>query len=183
MKGLRDMGSIRTRRTKAIVGALALAGLAGATALPASADTAQQIVIASLGATVSISTAPTASVDFGALAPVGPNTTSGGSIGVTSNVPYTLTVQSNKAKMTKYVGGVYTDAVSLAAALAVVPVLSSGTGVPVPSLAVGTTAAPIATGVLPGTDVFALTLSQTTSLTDTQTSYREVLTYTASPTL
>jgi hypothetical protein len=177
------MGSIRTRRIKAVGGALALAGFAAATALPASADTAQQIVVAQLLGTVSISTAPTATVDFGSLAPVGPNTTSGGSIGVTSNVPYTLMVQSNKAKMTKYVAGVYTDAVTLTAALAVVPVLSSGTGVPVPSLAIGTTAAPIGAGILPGTDVYALTLSQTTSLTDTQTSYREVLTYTASAVL
>ena len=43
--------------------------------------------------------------------------------------------------------------------------------------------APAAAGVLPVTDVFALTLSQTTSLTDVQTSYREVLTYTASAVL
>jgi hypothetical protein len=85
--------------------------------------------------------------------------------------------------MTKYVGGAYEEGVTLTAPLSVVPVRSSGTGVPVASLAVGKAAAPIATGLLAGTDVFALTLSQPTSTSDLPTTYRSVLTYTASPTL
>src|SRR5581483_4733050 len=138
------MSTSRKRAIRVAAGALALGALAVLPALPASADTATQVVIATLGSSVSISTAPTATVDFGNLAAVGANTVSGGSIGVTANTPYTLTVQGNKAKMTKYVSGVYTDAVALTAPLAVVPVLSSGVGVPIPSVNVGTTASNIA---------------------------------------
>lgn len=169
--------------TKFAAAGVAAAALSGLAALPADASSATQVVVATIGPTVSISTAPTATVDFGAMAAVGANTTSGGSIGITANTPYQLTVEANVARMTKYVGGSYEEGVTLAAPLSVVPVLSGGTGVPVASLAVGKTAAPIATGLLAGTDVFALTLSQPTSTTDLPTTYRSVLTYTASPTL
>lgn len=167
----------------AVLGALLLA------AAPAGAAT--QTIDATLAASVTMSTSPTSTISSWTLASTGANTTSGGSVGVTANAPYIVTVQADKAKMTEYVTStssyVTPSPKTLAASLSLVPVLSSGTAVPVASLAVGTTASTLATGAGLGTDVMSLTLSQTTAVTDpalpSGRTYHIVLTYTASSTL
>lgn len=86
-------------------------------------------------------------------------------------------------KLTKYTGGAYTDGTTLVTPMLGVTTLSSGVGVPVTPATVSTTAATIATGLGLGTDVYGLTLSQTTLITDSPTTYRNDLTYTAAATL
>lgn len=150
-----------------------------------------QTIDATLGSSVSMTTAPTATVSGWALAGSGANTRSGGSMTISSNAPYTVTVVADKAKMTEYVTAtalyVATAPKTLTNSLSVIPTLTSGTGVPVASLAVGTTAGTLATGSGLGTDSYSLTLSQTTVIGDAALpsgrTYHIVLTYTASSTL
>lgn len=150
------------------------------------AGAADQIITASIGSSVTMSTNPTETISNWSLSALGANTTSGGSVGVSANVPYTLTVVADKAKMSEYNTGssaYVSGGKTLTNALSVVPVLSSGTGVPVASVAVGTSASALAAGVGLSTDVYDLTLSQTTLITDEPLAsgrvYRIVLTYTA----
>lgn len=159
--------------------------------VPGGAGAATQTIDATLGSSVSMTTSPTASISGWALSAAGANTTSGGSMTIQANAPYTVTVVADQAKMTEYVTGtssyVTPSPKQLTAALSVVPTLSGGAGVPVASLAVGTVAAPLATGTGLTTDSYALTLSQTTAVTDSPLAsgrtYHIVLTYTASAAL
>lgn len=175
------------KRTAAI--ALIAGMLTMLVGLPAGAAT--QTIDATISSTVSMTTAPTASISGWNLSATGANTTSGGTMQIQSNVAYTVTVVADKAKLTEYITatGAYqtTSPKSLTNPLSIVPTLSSGAGVPVASLAVGTTPATIATGTGLTTDSYALTLSQTTAITDAPLAagrtYHMVLTYTASATV
>ncbi|HWH32345.1 MAG TPA: hypothetical protein VNU01_06700, partial [Egibacteraceae bacterium] len=82
----------------------ALAVAVAALAAPAGAETT--VVTGSLGTSVSISTAPSAAVDLGSLA-LGLNTAGGGTIAVTANTAYTVTVAADKAAMTQWNGTAY----------------------------------------------------------------------------
>jgi hypothetical protein len=166
------------------VGALAFASPAGA---------APQTIDANLGSTLSMTTSPTASVSGWNLASTGANTTSGGSIGVNSNQPYTIAVTADKAKLTEYVTGtssyVASSPKALTTALSVLAVRSGGTAlVPgVAATAVIGTSSSLAVGTGLGTDTYDLTLSQPTLITDAALpsgeTYHIVLTYTLSSTL
>lgn len=167
-----------------IVVAGALAALCVLVAAPSGAAT--QTIDAVLGNAVSMSTSPTSSISGWSLASTGANTTSGGSVGVTANVPYTVTVSADKSRMTEYItaSSTYvTGGSTLTSPLAIVPTLTSGAGVPVASLSVGTSAGTLATGTGLTTDVFSLTLSQPTVISDVPLAagrtYHVVLTYTA----
>jgi hypothetical protein len=162
-------------------GLLALAAVA-----PAHAE--DQTVTATLGTSVSMSTAPTATVSNWSLSATGANTTSGGDLVVASNVPYKVTVASDKATMSEWDGAAYvTSGKSLTAPMSVLTTLTGGAGLPVASLAVGTLASNVATGTGLSTDTYSITLSQTTAITDAPlsggNSYRIKLTYTASSTI
>lgn len=169
-------------RIVAGIAALAATALAAASTTPASADTSTQTITAATAGMVSISTNPTASVDFGTMT-LGANTASAGQLGVGANVAYTVTVAGQKAKLTKYANSAYDDATTLSSAMLVLTTLSTGAGVPVASVPVGTSAVQMASGTGLTTDVFSLQLSQTVLPTDPQTTFRNVLTYTASQVL
>lgn len=177
-----------TRRTvQTMIGTIFVLALV----VPAGAGAATQTIDATLGSSVSMTTSPTASISGWALSATGANTVSGGSMTIQANTPYTVTVAGDQAKMTEYITGtssyVTPSPKQLTAALSVIPTLSSGAGVPVASLAVGTVAAPLAAGTGLTTDSYALTLSQTTAITDSPLAagrtYHIVLTYTASAVL
>ncbi len=143
-----------------------------------------QIILASVGSSVSISAAPTASVDLGAL----PATAASlGSITVASNTVYLLTAQAAKPTMTAWnaTTETYTDTVKLATQTLLTSTASSGLGVGVPATVVTDQAALVigtgATGLLVATtDVYALAATQLTAATDVAGTYRNVITYTAS---
>src|SRR6266496_601744 len=84
------------------IGIVALA--IGAMALPASAST--QTIDATLGNTLAMTATPSSTVSW-ALASSGANTTSGGSLTVNSNQPYTATVAADNSRMTEYASGNY----------------------------------------------------------------------------
>jgi hypothetical protein len=120
----------------------------------------------------------------------GANTTSGGSLTVNSNQPYTGTVTADKSRMTEYASGAYVSSSpkTLATALTVQSARSSGTApvAGVASNAVVGTSTLLATGTGLGTDTYDITLSQPTLITDQALStgtYHIVLTYTVSSTL
>jgi hypothetical protein len=169
------MSPHRTRLATAALATVTAALLAA----PAAADTST--VTATVSSSVSISTAPSGSVGFGTLAP-GLNTVSGGTLAVTANTAYTVTVAADKATMTVWDGTAYgTDA--LGTALALVPTISGGAPVVTSIAAIGTLAQTLMTGVGGTTDSASLSLEQTLLSTDKPGSYRTVLTYTAAPTL
>lgn len=162
-----------------------------ALAVPAGAET--QTIDASLSGALSMTTAPNSTVSGWTLASTGANTTSGGSMIVNANQPYTVNVTADKSRLTEYVTStssyVGTSPKALTTALTVTPVRTSGTA-PVPgvaSTAVIGTSTLLATGTGLGTDEYSLTLSQPTLITDpgltTGRTYHIVLTYTAASTL
>jgi hypothetical protein len=160
----------------------------GAMALPAGAST--QTIDATLGSTLSMTATPSSSVTW-SLASSGANTTSGGSMTVNSNQPYTGTVTADKTRMTEYHSGAYVSSSpkTLATALSVLSSRSAGTAVVagVGSTAVVGTSTLVATGTGLGTDTYDLTLSQPTLITDaaltSPDTYHIVLTYTVSSSL
>jgi hypothetical protein len=138
---------------------------------------------------VSMTTAPTATISGWTLAYSGSNTTAAGTLGVTATTAYTVTVQADMSRLTEWItasSSYATNPKTLGSALSVLTSLTSGLGVPVSPVAVGTSASTIATGVT-GTDTYALTLSQPTSISDPALvsghTYHIVLTYTASATI
>lgn len=161
----------------ALAGAATLA--AAALALPATAETST--VTATVASSVSISTDPTANVDFGTLA-VGVNTVSLGTIGISSNVAYTVTVQADRAAMTSWDGSAY-GAEALGTPLALTPTLAGGVPVVTAIAAVSTSAQTLMTGTGLTSDSATLSLVQTLLGGDAPGTYRTVLTYTASQTL
>jgi hypothetical protein len=156
-------------------------------ALPAGAAT--QTVTANIAGSLSMGTSPSSTVADWALAATGANTTSGGSIGVTSNGPYTVSVTADKTRMTQYdtTAGTYvaSSPKTLTAPLNVIATSTSGTGVGATAI-VGTSST-LATGAGLGTDAYSVQLSQATSIADSALpsgyTYRIVLTYTAASTL
>lgn len=153
---------------------------------------ATQTVDATLGNTVSMDTSPTAEISGWTLASTGSNTTSGGSMAISANSPYTVTVTGDKSLLSEYdtVAEDYVvDGKTLSSALSVISSRTGGTA-PVPGIAatavVGTSST-LATGTGLGTDEYSLTLSQPTLITDEALesghTYHIVLTYTASSTL
>lgn len=171
---------MRTARTIAagILAASTLSVFAGAAAAQDAADTT---VTGTIAESISISSAPATAVNM-TLASTGANTASGGTIEVTANADYTLTVQGDKNAMTSWDGSVYDDITTLGSSMTVTPVLDSGVGVPVAAI-VSTAEEIIATSVGLTTDTYSLTLAQPTTVADAPGTYRIVLTYTASPTL
>lgn len=157
----------------------AAAATAALLAVPATAETT--VVTAAVGSSVSISTPPSAAVNFGTLA-LGANNASGGTIAVSANTAYTVTVVADKASLTSWDGSAYgTDA--LTTPLAVTPTLGSGAPVVTPVAAVGTTPQTVMTGTGLTSDSATLSLAQTVLATDKPGNYRSVLTYTAAPAL
>ncbi|HEX9681973.1 MAG TPA: hypothetical protein VGA13_02740 [Acidimicrobiales bacterium] len=170
----------QSRSRSKILGAfLAVGALAASIGIqPATADTATQVVQGSLLGTVTISTDPTATADFGSFS-IGVNQVSGGQIAVDANVAYTLKVDALKDNMTKYTASTYDDGTTLATQALLLTALDSGTATPVASVTVSTTEVTIATGLGLTTDTFDLTHSQTVLIGDEPTTYRNDLTYTA----
>ena len=124
-----------------------------------------------------------------ALPTSGVGTTSGGTATVTSNSPYTVTVQSDVPTMSEWDGAAY---VAAGAALASPPslaiALNSGTGVPgAGGPVIDTLPTAVAAGAGLGTDVFDLTVNQTTTVADTAlpvgNTYHAQFTYTAANTI
>jgi hypothetical protein len=155
-----------------------------------SASAAGQIIDATLGSSVSMTTSPSATVSGWILAPSGANTTSGGSMTISSNAPYTATVTADKAGLSEYVSGAYVSSgKQLTSPLSVVPTRSAGNAL-VPGVAttaiVGTSTL-LGTGTGLGTDTYTLSLSQPTLISDSAlasgSTYHIVLTYTASSTI
>src|SRR5258708_2600451 len=97
-----DVGSkiteARSMKKMLAIGIVALA--VAAMAIPASAST--QTIDATLGSTLAMTATPSSTVSWG-LASSGANTTSGGSLTVNSNQPYTATVTADKTKMTEWI--------------------------------------------------------------------------------
>lgn len=159
---------------------LLVAGIAAvfvaALAVPASAE--DQAVSTTINSSVAMSTAPDAAVDLGALNPGDTGTASGGTLGVTANVAYTVTVSSSAAQMTGTAG-------SLAADLGVTATTATGTGVgaATTSSVANTSPTAIATGAGLTDDTYSLSLSQLASVTDAPGSYSLTLTYTAGATI
>ena len=171
---------------KKLLTVAAIAAALTAAAVPAGA--ADQIVTASVDSVISMSTPPSATVSFGTLT-TGAHTASGGSVGISANVPYLVTVSADKTAMSEYdtVGTAYVaSGKTLASPLSIIPVRSGGTalvpGIATPAIIGVSTLLATATGL--GTDTYDLTLSQPTGLTDRTLAvghtYRIVLTYTAS---
>jgi hypothetical protein len=184
-EGFRRLGSMKKLL---VAGMVAL--VIGAVAIPASAST--QTVDATLASTLSMTATPSSAVSW-SLASSGSNTTSGGSLTVNSNQPYTATVTADKSKMTEYVTGssayVSNSPKTLGSALTVQSSRSAGTAVVAGSGSNATigTSTTIGTGTGLGTDTYDVTLSQPTAITDPALpageTYHIVLTYTLSSTL
>lgn len=145
--------------------------------LPATAE--DQVITAQVANTVTIDSAP-ADTDLGTLPA---SAASIGSITVSANSAYTLSVKSDVATMTGWDGAAY-NSNSLASPMVVAPSLTSGSGTALAPVTVATTNLPIATNALSGllstTDVYGLTVTQPATALDPADSYRMVLTYTAS---
>ncbi len=164
----------------------ALIGLAGASALLFA------VPVAAHGS-VSMTASPPSSLSW-TLVPAGGNTTSGGTITVQATEAYNVTVTADRTRLTEWItadGAYASTPKTLTAPLSVLTALESGLGVPVANVSVGTSSTTIATGagtvLTPATDTYALTLSQTTAITDAALpsgrTYHVVLTYTASAAL
>jgi hypothetical protein len=179
--------SREARSMKKILAAGIVVLALGAMALPASAST--QTIDATLGSTLAMTATPSSTVAWG-LASTGANTTSGGSLTVNSNAPYTATVTADKTKMTEWVtgtpGAYASSPKTLATALSVAGSRSAGTAAVagVGATAVVGASTTLATGTGLGTDTYDVTLSQPTLITDSGLpsgeTYHIVLTYTAS---
>lgn len=182
--------NVRTTRIARIatVGLAATAGLAGLAPQAQAADTTQ-VVTATVGDSI-IAAVSNPSVSFGTLgigAHVIPTETAG-TLKVQSNVPYKVTVLGQKAAMTKYVDGVYTDSVTLPK-LAMTTASSELGAVPVTTAAVVgndptlPTLIAAGTGLLSNDHTFNLSFAQTVAPNAAKTTYRNVLTYTTTAAL
>ena len=169
------------------------AALTVATAVPkagaVTSVTAVQGLDAQLASTISASLSA-ASVNLGTISSNDPtgaaNTAAAGTISITANVGYTVTVASDKVAMTEWTGSVYaSNPKRLAAALAVRCSAPSGTGATCTALtatSILTTGTAVATSAVStggATHTYTLTLSQPTTLADPPATYHLVLTYTA----
>ncbi|MFN2524699.1 MAG: hypothetical protein ABR505_00305 [Actinomycetota bacterium] len=166
----------------ALIGALA--------ALLSPAKAATQVIDATLAPGVAMTAVPTPNITW-ALAMAGANTTSGGSMTVSANTPYTVTMSAEKDFLTQHNGSGYVSGGSaLSAPLTVTAQRTGGTAL-IPGvglvLPASTLGGPIGGGTGGGTDQYSITLSQPTVITDKPLpeghTYHNVLTYTASATI
>ena len=173
-----------------IAAASILTVVVGSMAMPAMADA--QNVNATLGSSVSMTASPADIASGGwTLANTGANTTSGGTVAINSNAPYTVSVSADKTRMTEYGSGAYiaSSPKALTSALTVTATRASGSAtVPgVGAAAVVGTSTLLGTGTGLGTDSYTLSFSQPTLITDSALPstevYHIVLTYTAASTL
>lgn len=157
--------------------------------VPASAAASTQQIDAVIGTSVSMTTPPSGTVDLGTLPAIGAGTpTAAGSMVLTTNsiLGATVTVQALKSTLTKVNTGtgVYTDSVSLASPITVLTSSSDLDALAVPAVvALSTAPVLIAAPLLPSTYTYSIQVSQPTLVTDAPGTYRNVLTYTASPVL
>lgn len=144
---------------------------------------------------VSMTVTPSSTVSW-TLASTGANTTSGGTLTVSANEPYTVTVSGDKSRLSEWntsASSYVSDGKTLGAAMDVIAARTGGSAL-IPG--VGATAtigasSTLATGtggtITDATDQYSITLSQLTAITDSALpagrTYHIVLTYTASPTL
>ncbi|MCA1831286.1 MAG: hypothetical protein ABR548_14555 [Actinomycetota bacterium] len=167
------------------------AGIAVASlAMVVPAHAATQTIDANLSGALSMTTSPTATISSWSLASSGANTTSGGSVVMNANQPYTVGVTADKTRMTEYASGAYVSSSpkTLTSPMTITAVRSAGTAVSagVGAAAIVGTSTLLATGTGLGTDTYDITLAQPTAITDqalSTGSYHIVLTYTASSTL
>jgi hypothetical protein len=155
---------------------------------------AVQVIDATIGTSVSLDASSAANVGSWTLATTGANTQSGGSVSVNSNSPYTLSVTFDKTRMSEWdtntsPAAYVSSGKTLAAPLTVTVSRTSGTaGTPTLSAgAVSGTSTLLSTGLGLGSDNYAVSLSQPTTIADSALAsgrtYHIVLTYTASSTL
>lgn len=140
---------------------------------------------------VTMTSDPSPSVSGWTLASTGANTTSGGSMTISSTAPYTVTLTADRNFLSEWDGAAYVSGgKALTTPLTVTTVRTGGTAaVPGVGAAVvaSTTAGTLATGtglaITGATDIYSITLSQPTLIIDpalvTGHSYHIVLTYTA----
>jgi hypothetical protein len=108
---------------------------------------------------------------------------------VSANSPYTVTVTADKTRMSEWDGTDYVASGKTLTSPLVIDAARSGgtapTAATTSAATIGTSSA-LAVGTGLGTDIFDVTLSQTTAVTDSalaDNTYHIVLTYTASSTL
>ena len=185
------------KRRLAVVG-LAGALFVGAAVAPAAAEDAPQVVTASIADVLTLAP-PTAAVNFGALNLSAANNASGGSIGVTFNVPYSVKVKTDQATMAEWDGSAYVaSGKTLASPLALTAAAAVGsTATAVASPATTSSAIktfqdanagaglllatnPLGLAAVGGTDTYDLSLSQPATIADQAGTYRMQLTYTLS---
>ena len=164
--------------------ALLVGGALMSTGAFAASTTGTQNLDATLNSSITLSlSAPNVSLS---LPTAGTGSASGGTATVTSNSPYTVTVQSDGATLRQWDGSAY---VGGGAALASPPSLAiataSGTGVAgVGGPVIDAAPTAVGAGAGLGTDVYDLTINQATTVADTALpaghTYHAVFTYTAS---
>ncbi len=164
-----------------VLAVCAIAGTAGA---------ATQTITANLTNSVSMTADPTSTISSWVLAASGANTVSGGSMTVSANSPYTVTVSADKTRLSEWDGSAYvTNGKTLTNPLVITPTRSGGTAPTAATASAATigTSSTLAVGTGLGTDTFDLSLGQTTAIGDSAladpNTYHIVLTYTASSTL
>jgi hypothetical protein len=174
---------------KGVITAVLVAAFVSA-AMPAyAANPSDQTITASIGSSLTVNTSPDATVSNWALATTGANTTGGGSIVVTSNVPYTVSVTGSKATMSEYDTTLGTPAYVSGGKTLALPLNIQATKSAVTTTAVvGTSSSTLITSLgLAANETYTLTLSQTTSIADAALVsghvYRTVVTYLAASTL
>jgi hypothetical protein len=165
----------------------------GSLALVVPAHASTQTIDASLSSALSMTTSPTATISSWTLASSGANTTSGGSMALSSNQPYTVSVSADKTRLTEYVTAtssyVASSPKALTSPLVITPTRTGGTAPTAATASAATlgTSTLLVTGTGLGTDTFDLSLGQTTAITDSTLpsgeTYHIVLTYTASSSL
>ncbi len=174
---------------KGIGGAVVALAL-GALFAPAGAEVATQTIDATLAGSVAMTTTPS-NVTNWVLSASGVNTKSGGSLTVSANSAYTVSVTAEKATLSEWNGtGYVSGGKSLTTPLTVTATRTGGTaavGALTTPAEVGLLSAGLVTGTGGGTDQFSIELSQPTLATDKPLSgsntYHNKLTYTASAAL
>ena len=175
---------------KALLVGAAFVVIGGAFLAPAKGDVSHQTIDATLGSSVALTAAPS-DVSGWALAASGANTTSGGSLTVSANTAYTVSVVAEKATLTEWNGtGYVSNGKSLTSPMTVSATRTGGSalvaGLATPAT-VGIASAGLITGTGGGTDAFSVSLSQPTLITDKpltgSNTYHNKLTYTASAAL
>jgi hypothetical protein len=181
------------KKTLAVIGSAVVVAAALVAPANAATQTGTQTIDATLSSSFTMSlsngTVGTPAAPW-VLAASGPNAgRAAGTLSVSSNSAYTVTVQGQQPTLTEWDGSAYIapTPASLAANTALSTVISTGTGVGTPATPV-TSVAPtlIATGAL-SSDVFNLTMAQPTTIADATLqagrTYHNLFTYTGTSAL